>query len=106
MMVELSEDELADVSGGDGNNNLLWGAGGTAIGAGAMKLYQDAHPIVQTQTVKKVVSTPTSTVPTSTTPARTTPTPTAPPITSLERSTSSVAVPESIERALTHLQPR
>ena len=53
-MVELNEDELAGVSGGDGNNNLLWGAGGAAVGAGAvagggaMAMLRKPKTIVQT----------------------------------------------------------
>ena len=47
-MVELNEDELAGVSGGDGNNDLLWGAGGAAVAAGAMAMFRKPKTIVQT----------------------------------------------------------
>ncbi len=48
-MVELNEDELAGVSGGDGSNNgLLYGVGGAAVGAGAMAMLKKPKAIVQT----------------------------------------------------------
>jgi bacteriocin-like protein len=54
--MELSEDELANVSGGDSNNNnnnLLYGAGGAALGAGAAGIYSHMNPKVVTNTVTK-----------------------------------------------------
>jgi bacteriocin-like protein len=50
-MVELNENELANVSGGVDGNNLLWGAGGAAVGAGAMKMLSKPKTIVQEKIV-------------------------------------------------------
>jgi hypothetical protein len=55
-MRELNDDDLACVSGGEGgNNNMLYGIGGLAVGAGAMALKK---PETVVHTVEKIVHVP------------------------------------------------